>query len=149
MSRSRVILVATAAVLVLAGCGDNTKSDAPKAAPAPTPARTTPALLTTPPETPPVIEPAWWHLTVKILEKKCFGSAGCNVTYRIDPKYDGELDPSRTYRMTYEVSGVEDGPQINNFTVTGTEASIPSEESAQTKTTKVKLTAKVTDMVEE
>ena len=27
--------------------------------------------------------------SIKILEQKCFGSAGCSVTYRIKPKYIG------------------------------------------------------------
>jgi hypothetical protein len=27
--------------------------------------------------------------SIKILEKKCFGSAGCSITYRIKPKYVG------------------------------------------------------------
>jgi hypothetical protein len=29
------------------------------------------------------------ELRIKILEKKCFGSAGCSVTYRIKPTYVG------------------------------------------------------------
>jgi hypothetical protein len=29
------------------------------------------------------------ELGIKILEKKCFGSAGCSVTYRIKPTYVG------------------------------------------------------------
>jgi hypothetical protein len=30
-----------------------------------------------------------FEIGIKILEKKCFGSAGCSVTYRIKPKYIG------------------------------------------------------------
>jgi hypothetical protein len=30
-----------------------------------------------------------FEIGIKILEKKCFGSAGCSVTYRIKPKYVG------------------------------------------------------------
>jgi hypothetical protein len=88
-----------------------------------------------------------FKIGVKILERKCFGSAGCNVTFRITPDYTGAaLDPSITWLVTYEVHGVEDGPQINSFEVTGDEASFESEERAQTKSSKTKLTVKVTDV---
>jgi hypothetical protein len=30
-----------------------------------------------------------FDIGIKILEKKCFGSAGCSVTYRIKPRYVG------------------------------------------------------------
>ena len=30
-----------------------------------------------------------FEIGIKILEKKCFGSAGCSVIYRIKPKYVG------------------------------------------------------------
>ena len=94
-------------------------------------------------------DPADWKITVKVLERKCFGSAGCNITYRIDPTCTCDLDPSKTYRVTYEVRGVEDGPAVGNFTVTGDTASLESEEQGQTTSSKAKLTAKVTDILED
>jgi hypothetical protein len=55
-----------------------------------------------------------FRLGIKILEKSCFGSAGCNITYRIEVAYDGPtLDPDRTYEVIYEVRGGDDGPKIN------------------------------------
>lgn len=91
--------------------------------------------------------PADFTVTVKILRKKCFGSAGCNIRYRIDPEYTGAgLDPAATWLVTYEVHGVEDGPAVNTFEVTGDQASFDSEESAQTVSSKSKLTVKVTDV---
>lgn len=119
-------------------------------------AATTAAKPTTPaPTTPSIVygkpDAGEFKLSIKTLEKKCFGSAGCNVTYRIDPTYTGSLplDPAKTYRLTYEVRGLEDGPAINNFTLTGDTATMDSEEYGSTTSTKVKLTAKVTDVVEE
>lgn len=89
-----------------------------------------------------------FKVTVKILEKQCFGSAGCNITYRISPNYLGApLDPSVTWLVTYEVSGVEDGPQVNTFEVTGDEARFDAEETASTATSKAKLTVKVTEIL--
>ncbi|MET8370759.1 hypothetical protein ABZU42_13660 [Micromonospora profundi] len=89
-----------------------------------------------------------FKLKVKTLRKQCFGSAGCNITYRIDVTYTGNgLDPSSTYEVTYEVKGAED-PIINTFEVTGDSASVQQEETASTKRSGDKLTAVVTDVSE-
>jgi hypothetical protein len=84
---------------------------------------------------------------VKTLSKQCFGSAGCNVTYRIEVGYDGPpLDPSNTAEVVYEVRGGEDGPQINTFTVEGDQSSVDREESISTSSAGRKLTAVVTSV---
>lgn len=90
-----------------------------------------------------------FKLKVKVLKKQCFGSAGCNITYRIGVTYtgDGDLDPSKTYEVTYQVKGAED-PIINTFEVTGDSASVQEEEMASTKRSSDKLTAVVTDVSE-
>ncbi len=66
----------------------------------------------------PLPSPSDFTIGVKVLEKKCIGSAGCNVSYRIEPQYTGlrSLD-GNTFIVIYEVTGGEDGPQINNFEV--------------------------------
>lgn len=93
-------------------------------------------------------KPSDFSLGVKVLEKKCFGSAGCLITYRVDVSYGGPtLDPSTEYEVIYEVRGDEDGPITNTFTVLGDSASVDSEEMASTKNSKVKLSAKVTEVV--
>ncbi|MEU5909396.1 hypothetical protein [Micromonospora sp. NPDC047527] len=169
MSQGRWIIVG-AAVLVLLVCfgvlmamtngdepSDQGKADhtaasqsragasAPTSAAAPT---TAPA--TTAPPAPAYDEPTKsdFKLNVKTLRKQCFGSAGCNITYRIDVTYTGDgLDPSETYEVTYEVKGAED-PIINTFEVTGDSASVQQEETASTKRSGDKLTAVVTDVSE-
>ncbi|MET7709888.1 hypothetical protein [Micromonospora sp. NPDC005413] len=108
------------------------------------------AAATTAPAAPAYDTPAKgdFKLKVKTLRKQCFGSAGCNITYRIDVTYTGDgLDPSRTYEVTYEVKGAED-PVINTFEVTGDSASVQQEETASTKRSGDKLTAVVTDVSE-
>lgn len=100
---------------------------------------------------PAVVEPpkaADFRLAVKILRKQCFGSAGCNVTYRIDVTYLGAAPLQGTWLVTYQVSGVEDGPAINTFTVEADSAQVESEEIASTPSSKTKLTAKATDVTE-
>ncbi|MBY8870499.1 hypothetical protein K7640_01425 [Micromonospora sp. PLK6-60] len=89
-----------------------------------------------------------FKLAVKVLRKQCFGSAGCNITYRIDVTYTGSgLDPAKTYEVTYEVRGGED-PAVNTFEVTGETASVQQEETGSTRRSGDKLTAVVTDVAE-
>ncbi|GAA2759990.1 hypothetical protein [Actinopolymorpha rutila] len=45
-----------------------------------------------------------FKLTLRTLKKACFGSAGCNISYRVDMGYLGTETPdaSVTYEVTYE-----------------------------------------------
>lgn len=94
-------------------------------------------------------KPGDFDIAVKVRKKECFGSAGCNVTYQIDPKYTGSADlpDTGTIEVTYEVSGDEDGPQINTFSIDadGT-AHFSSEEEMSTPKSSTKLKAKATDV---
>jgi hypothetical protein len=88
-----------------------------------------------------------FKIGLKIRKKECFGSAGCNVTYRIDPSYEGTepLPDSGTIEVTYEVRGGEDGPQINTFTIDGDgSAHFDSEEDLSTPKSSTKLKAVAT-----
>lgn len=100
-------------------------------------ASSTPALA-------PLPEPSQFDIKVKILRKQCFGSAGCNVTYQVDPAYTGTAPlPQRTMTVVYEVSGGESGPATNNFTIDGDgKASYPTQEFASTGSSKAALAAK-------
>lgn len=164
-SNSRVWIAGGAALVValccgglgIAALGDGETGPASSAAPsrstaAPTTAAaTTAAPATTAPALPVYDTPTKddFKLKVKVLRKRCFGSAGCNITYRIDVTYTGlgDLDPSKTYEVTYQVKGAED-PIINTFEVTGNSASVQEEEMASTRRAGDKLTAVVTDVSE-
>jgi len=106
---------------------------------------------------PPIVEPAGpvyltptkadFEVTLKILTKDCFGSAGCNVTYRpILAQYQpvGSFDPSITYDVTYVVHGGDDGAQTDTLYVTGDVHEAPNDGMAQTGSAGAKLTAVVT-----
>jgi hypothetical protein len=89
-----------------------------------------------------------FKLTLKVLSKQCFGSAGCNLTYRILVSYAGPtLNPATTYDVLYTVKGGEDGPITNTLKVTGDQSSVDEEESASTKHKADKLTVAVTDVL--
>jgi len=82
---------------------------------------------------------------VKIREKECFGSAGCNVTYQIDPDYVGVEDiGDGTWDITYRVSGPEDGPTINTMDLEDGTFSFDEEETTSTPSSSTKLKATVT-----
>ena len=57
-----------------------------------------------------------------------------------------DLSEDDTWIVTYEVSGVEDGPQINTIEVTGDTYSHDETELASTSSSSKKLTVKVTDV---
>jgi hypothetical protein len=89
-----------------------------------------------------------FKLTAKILSKQCFGSAGCNVSYRILVAYTGPtLDPAVTYDVLYSVTGGEDGPVSNTLKITGDESSVDEEESLSTKNKSAKLTVVISDIL--
>ena len=111
-----------------------------------------PAPATTAPPAPPKATAPTvkdFKLTVKTLTKQCFGSAGCNVTFRILVTYNGPaLDPGKSYEVLYQVRGGEDGPLANKLTVEGGESSVDEEEMVSTSKSSAKLTAVVTDVLE-
>jgi hypothetical protein len=96
----------------------------------------------------PVPSPSDFAIGINVLRKKCFGSAGCNITFRINPKYIGTTSFSGgTLTVVYEVTGGDSGVQINNFTVgsDGT-ASFPQEETTSTASSGTTLSAKATSV---
>lgn len=122
MNRTKIstIAVATTALVAL-GCGSYQGVDERGKkvnAGAGASAGTTPAAL--PPSKAPTLTPKDITLKVKILSKHCFGSAGCNLEFRItevsvDP---AKIDKSTTYEITYTYKGLED-PVENTFTLYG------------------------------
>lgn len=106
--------LAAAALALTAACATETPTISPApAAEAPT-AYTAP---TTGQQQLP--DPAQFSIKLKILRQQCFRGAGCNITYQIDPDWNGpeELHPDSPIRVIYQVNGGDAGPIINNFTV--------------------------------
>ncbi len=145
-----VIAVAFAVVLGLAliaeKSGDKSPSDKSAAAQpianAATPEE--PAATTTPAANRPY--PSQFELTPKITSKQCFGSAGCNVELEVKMAYDGApLSEDDTWAVTYEITGDESGPIIGTIQVTGSTYDVNTE-SLSTKSSKTKISIKVTDV---
>lgn len=152
--RTGVTALAAACLLSLAGCAGSPSASSPPTTPSSgsssVPAAVTASDTRWPEQTPEPYEPrkADWKIGIKILSKKCFGSAGCNVEYRIVPDYVGTrlLPDSGTIEVTYEVRGAEDAI-TNTFTVEHKEASFDDREMTGVKTSKAVLVAVVTDVV--
>jgi hypothetical protein len=97
--------------------------------------------------TTPNLAPSDFTIKLRIKSKECFGSAGCDLTYQINPQYNGVEDiSSGTWEVTYEVRGGQDGPQVNTFTLDNGQASFDDSESIQTASSGTKLRAKVTSV---
>lgn len=105
-----------------------------------------PTTTTKPPAVMPA--PADFTVAVSVLEKKCFGSAGCNVTYQIEPAYVGaaDLPTGKDITVVYEIQGGEE-PQTGRFTLRDGQARFDSEESIQTSSSSSVLTAVVTQVL--
>ncbi|SCK17778.1 hypothetical protein H181DRAFT_01209 [Streptomyces sp. WMMB 714] len=138
-TRTAAALAAVAA-LTLAGCGAAGGHEPPKAEATPgyndtddstlndTPADWDEEDLEYTPEPEPVIsEPKAkdFKVTLKVKSKACFGSAGCNYTVEPDVAYNGALplDDTRTFDLTYKITGPETAPVIDTATIDGDQVS--------------------------
>lgn len=149
----RVLAVAATTVLLLSGCAMSTGgSTAIDPSDGGQPAATDDGTTETPSEPElHALKASDLDLTVKTTSKQCFGSAGCNVEYKVKVAFaipdPGEL--AGTYDVTYKISGDESGPIIETLTVYPDGKYDVNEGYASTKSKYVKLVAKVTDVEEQ
>ena len=68
--------------------------------------------------------PADFRIEVVETERSCFGSAGCNVRFRINPTYIGATPPDvlKSFTVVYEIRGADD-PQTGSFTLSNGQVS--------------------------
>lgn len=85
--------------------------------------------------------------SLKITDKQCFGSAGCNVRYRVSLTVKGTQMPAETdsYEVTYEVRGGEDGAVVGSTVLEGLEYD-REEDMVSTKSSKTKLSVVITSV---
>jgi hypothetical protein len=89
-------------------------------------------------------------VTMKITSKECYGSAGCLLGYKVKVVWAGtprELDAD--YDVTYKITGDEDGPVLETFTVySDGQYDEPYEDMLSTKSSGTKPTIKVVEIEE-
>jgi hypothetical protein len=139
------VMVGLAVVLaVTAG-----RTPAPASVPGLSPVSVAPAVVPDPTAADYQPVPGDFVLKVTVLTKDCFGSAGCDLTYRVTPTYQGQLfDPSQQVTVTYSITGGDDGAQIGSFSMTGDgQAVLPSEDVVTTASSSSRLVAAVVDVL--
>ncbi len=96
------------------------------------------------------IRPSDFEMNVEVLEKKCFGSAGCVVEFSVRPTLltSSEFLKGRSFRVVYEVIGTED-EMTDYFTLSGTDMRIDDSLRAETESSDAEITAKVIKVTEE
>lgn len=86
-------------------------------------------------------------LTVKIKDKQCFGSAGCNLEYTIDAAVSSTALIPDECDVTYEVKGFDDGTQVHTLTIRNDGVyQQDGFQSGSTSSSAKKLTAKATEV---
>lgn len=137
------VVVSVGLVAIFAAGGEK-KAVAPTAAPAAAGAQVTTDSTPDSAYTPYKPKPTDFKLTPSITRKKCFGSAGCNITFRVDAEYVGKfpLEDDWTWVVVYEINGVEDAPEVGSFELTGTRMTI-RDEDVSTVSPRSKITLKV------
>ena len=141
------LILAFGLALPFAGCGmPVTTKNATSTAPLATPAAVS-TVTVAPEEYTPV--PADFKVGISILRKQCFGSAGCNVTYRIAPEYSGpSLTDAQFFTVTYIVQGGED-LILGSFAMHGNMASVHPEDFTSVPRSASKLTVTVTEVLKD
>lgn len=149
MNRGKRIAVIAAVVLAGAtglACGGGGDPSSSSGKPVTEGSATGPATTTTAKAAAKVPAAKDFKIAIKVLTKDCFGSAGCNLTYRINAvTVPAGLDPGTTYEVSYKVTGAED-PKEGTLTISGGkfDTSSISDELAQVKSKNAKLTATAT-----
>jgi hypothetical protein len=93
----------------------------------------------------PLLTMADLKLSLKVTDKQCFGSAGCSITAKVEAAMATGFKSAETWEITYEITGVEDGPIIGSFELTDGQYDV-NEEFFETKNKKSKPAIKVTEV---
>jgi hypothetical protein len=89
-----------------------------------------------------------FRVTLTETKRDCFGDAGCNVEYQVKPHYIGSgAIPDGSFKVLYSVSGCENA-QNGNIDIRNGHYDT-DEGSCSTNSDGAKLTARVTQVVED
>jgi hypothetical protein len=135
-----IFMLALIVAILLAGCGNQTSeqeidfTEMPTFNPTKTytlpPIEPSPTQVPEPTKTPKPRATSTSSITINnfridliVIEKQCFGSAGCLITMRPDLVYldngQGPVPKNRSYLLVYEVYGDEDGTLTFNLLIEG------------------------------
>ncbi|HVV20806.1 MAG TPA: hypothetical protein VHF06_15330 [Pseudonocardiaceae bacterium] len=141
-----VALTTFAGLVVVAGCSNSIPGRTFTGDTTDTGTDTQPAqYVTADPTTPTVsLTPAMFKVDLRITDKECFGSAGCDISYRPSVTFTNDLDAldGLSGEITYQVTGDTSGTQIHTIDFDGEQMTY-DEETAQTASSSSKLVATV------
>lgn len=142
-----LILTLCCVGIIVQGSGDGDARPAIEVTTASTFSSSIPTTVPVTPSAVKVIKASDFTLKVKIISKQCFGSAGCNVRYKIQAGWDDSIFRDiDECDVTYSVSGLEDS-QMNTLTARKDgKYEADSEEFGSTSSSLKKLTAKATEI---
>lgn len=89
-----------------------------------------------------------FDVETSVKEQSCFGSAGCNITLRTEPVFVGSGLPTGVWEVTYEITGIEDGPTIRTFEVFDDEVSFDDEVRVRVESENFDIQTEITDVRE-
>lgn len=118
-------------------CQASLSADATSPAPKPVAAPPAPAPITI----------ADFRVDIQVIERKCFGSAGCLFQYTINPVLlRPASDYKGSYTVVYDVVGGEE-VQTLNFELRGTTATFDKQEHISVSSSDSVLTANITSVI--
>ena len=132
-------VVGTVAVLLGTGKFENEPDDASSTTTAQEPDEVEPV--------PVEYGPDDFEVNLSVKEKQCFGSAGCNVTLRVNPEFVGSETSDETWEVTFKITGDESGPVVQTFSMDASEITFQEEVVVSTRSANTKPKAKITDVV--
>lgn len=86
------------------------------------------------------------RITLKVTEKQCFGSAGCQITVKPKVTVDYAKLGDSAWDVTYSIKGDESGPITDTITLNPDKTYDSMDESLSTPSSKTKLTVTVIDV---
>ena len=89
-----------------------------------------------------------FDVETSVKEQSCFGSAGCSITLRTEPVFVGSGLPTGVWEVTYEITGIEDGPSIRTFEVLDDEVSFDDEVRVRVESENFDIQTEITDVRE-
>lgn len=133
-------------VLALAGCSGGTEPGSTDSGGISDPVNIPPPTTTTEETPKPLPAADDLKLSVRVLSKKCFGSAGCLVEYQVDVAYTGvtPMPQLRPATVTYRVTGGE-AEQIDSMRLRDGKYGV-NRSSVQTPSSNTTLKVEVVDV---
>lgn len=151
MNIRHIAAVTALTALALAGCGSRIPVDSK---PPHTPAKAAPEPVEETSTEPEYIalDTDSFLADTKTTATKCYGyGVGCNVTVKPEFTFTGgtdDIDPDKTYEITYQITGDENGPIIETAQLSNRTELTYNDSDLSTRSRSTKIRIEITDVTE-